>query len=230
MSERINKYIASTGLCSRREAEKYILAKRVKVNKKIISDLATIVNDSDIVTVDDKEIKIEKKKVYIMLNKPEGYVTTAKEQFGRPSILDLVDVKERVYPVGRLDMYSEGLLLLTNDGDFTNKITHPTKHINKVYEVKLKEDITAAAIAKLKKGIDIDGYVTKGAGVVQKTKNVLEITISEGKNRQIRRMCEVIGYNVMKLKRIKIGKLELGSLETGKYIILKKSDIEKIFK
>ena len=137
---RINKYIASSGVCSRRNAEKYIIQGRVKVNGQVVTNLATDITSEDIVKLDDRVITIEETKRYIMLNKPKGYITTSNEQFNRPYILDLVDVNERVFPVGRLDMDTEGLILLTNDGDFANSIIHPTKHIAKTYEVTLRNN------------------------------------------------------------------------------------------
>ena len=226
---RLNKYIASTGACSRRKAEEYIISGRVSINGKIVTELGTQVGSNDVVCIDGKEIVLEERKVYIMLNKPIGYVTTAKEQFNRKSVLDIVKVKERIYPVGRLDMDSEGLLLLTNDGDFANNIIHPTKHIAKRYEVLLKEEITETMIKKLRDGVDIGGYTTRRA-VIEKIKdNIVHITITEGKNRQVRRMCEAVGNKVVNLKRISIGKLELGELKTGTYIELIKEDIDKIF-
>ena len=229
-SIRINKFIASCGVCSRRNADEMVLQGRVKINGKIITDLATKVADQDKVEVDNKEIKAEQNIIYIMLNKPTGYVTTSKEQFNRPSVLDLVKVDERVFPVGRLDMDSEGLLLLTNDGNFTNEITHPTKHIAKQYEVVLKEKITDIDIKKLESGVDIGGYRTRPANVEKIKDNVLLITIREGKNRQVRKMCEAVSNKVTSLKRIQIGGLRLGQLKTGEYRILTSKDIEKIFK
>ena len=227
---RINKFIANCGICSRRSADNIISQGRVKINGQVVTDLATRVSKNDKVEVDSKEIKLEDNKVYIMLNKPKGYVTTSKEQFNRPSVLDLVKINERVFPVGRLDMDSEGLLLLTNDGDFTNRIIHPTKHVSKQYEVVLKEEITSQQIEKLEKGIDIGGYITRPAKVKKVKKNVIIITIKEGKNRQIRKMCEAVDNKVIALKRVQIGELELGSLKVGEYKRLTSEDIDKIFK
>lgn len=227
---RINKFIAGAGVCSRRNADEIILQGRVKINGQVVTDLSTRVSNKDKVQIDNKEIKLEKNKLYIMLNKPTGYVTTSKEQFKRPSVLDLIKVEERMFPVGRLDMDSEGLLLLTNDGDFTNKIIHPTKHVSKQYEVVLKEEITSQAIEKLEKGIDIGGYITRPAKVKKINKNVILITIKEGKNRQIRKMCEAVDNKVVTLKRVQIGELKLGDLKTGEYRSLTSEDIEKIFK
>ena len=165
-----------------------------------------------------------------MLNKPSGFVTTVKEQFNRPSVLDIIDLKERVFPVGRLDMDSEGLLLITNDGDFANRITHPTKHVTKTYEVIVKNNIGEETLLKLKEGVDIGGYVTKPAIIKKISSRKLVITISEGKNRQIRKMIEAVENSVIYLKRISIGKLNLGNLKPGEYVYLKETDIEKIFK
>lgn len=226
---RLNKYIASTGICSRRKAEEYILNGRVSINGQVITELATQVENGDAVCIDDKEITLEERKVYIMLNKPKGFITTSNEQFKRKSVLDIVKVKERVYPVGRLDMDSEGLLLLTNDGDFANNIIHPTKHIAKKYEVALQEQVTQNMIFNLECGVDIGGYITRPAIVEKINKNTVYITIMEGKNRQVRRMCEAVGNKVMNLKRVSIGNLELGNLKTGIYKELNKEDISKIF-
>lgn len=227
---RINKYIASSGVCSRRNADDIISSGRVKINGQVITELGTKVTNKDVVEIDGKIISIEANKVYIMLNKPKGYVTTSKEQFNRPSVLELVNVRERVFAVGRLDMDSEGLLILTNDGDFANKIIHPTKHVSKEYEVKLKNKIEDATLDKLRFGVDIGGYVTKPAIVKKINDTEFIIAISEGKNRQIRRMCEAVENKVVSLKRVAIGGLDLGNLESGKYRILSDDDISKIFK
>ena len=226
---RINKYIASSGVCSRRKAEEYILAGKVLVNGVVNTELGYKVKEEDIVVVDGKQISLEENKVYIMLNKPKGYVTTSKEQFGRPSVLDLVKVEERVYPVGRLDMDSEGLLILTNDGEFSNNVIHPTKHISKKYEVVLKENITEVSIKKLENGVDIGGYVTRPAKVERLTDKKILITIGEGKNRQVRRMIETVDNKVLNLKRIAIGGLKLDKLKSGEYIKLDEKLINKIF-
>ena len=226
---RINKYIASSGVCSRRKAEEYILAGKVLVNGVVNTELGYKVKEKDIVVVDGKQISLEENKVYIMLNKPKGYVTTSQEQFGRPSVLDIVKVEERVYPVGRLDMDSEGLLILTNDGEFSNNVIHPTKHISKKYEVVLKENITETAIKKLESGVDIGGYVTRPAKVEKVTDKKILITIGEGKNRQVRRMIEAVDNKVLNLKRIAIGGLKLDKLKSGEYLILDEKLVNKIF-
>ena len=226
--DRINKYIASCGICSRRKAEEYVLAGRVKVNDIIIKDLAYKVKEEDIIKIDDNIINKEEKKVYIMLNKPKGYVTTSHEQFGRKSVLDLINEDVRVYPIGRLDMYTEGLLLLTNDGNFANKLMHPKNKIDKKYIVTSKEKITQNQKELLESGVNIGDYITRPAKVNILTNNQFEIIISEGKNRQVRRMCEAVRVNLTNLKRIQIGNINLGNLQTGKYRYLSDEEIKSI--
>lgn len=226
---RINKYIASCNVCSRRKAETYITAGKVKLNGKIVLELATDVDEAkDVVEVDGKIIHLEQKKVYIMLNKPKGYVTTSKEQFSRPSVLDLIHENIRVFPIGRLDMYTEGLLLLTNDGEFANKLMHPKNEIKKIYIAKVKGVLTEQKLNALRSGVDIGGYITRPAEVVQKNTDLIQITISEGKNRQIRKMCLSQNLEVVDLKRVKIGNISLENLAVGKYIFLTKKQIENI--
>ncbi len=215
--ERLNKYIASCGICSRRKADELIQCGKVEVNGKIITELGYKVEEKDIVKVNGRIISKEEEKVYIMLNKPKGYVTTSNEQFGRKSVLNLINENVRVYPIGRLDMYTEGLLLLTNDGDFANKVMHPKNEIEKVYEVTTSTEITDSQIKSLESGVDIGDYVTKEAKVKKISKDKFEITIHEGKNRQVRRMCETVKIKLLNLKRVQEGKLTLGTLQTGKY-------------
>ena len=230
MEERLNKFLSRSGVCSRRKADEYIEAGRVSVNGNIVRELGVKVKDTDVIAVDKNEVAKTEEKIYIKLNKPVGFVSTAKEQFGRPCVTDLVKSTVRLYPVGRLDMFSEGLIILTNDGDFVNKVIHPTQHVKKTYEVTLSTKISENDIESLKNGIDIGGYITKEAFVNKIKDNVIEIIISEGKNRQIRKMCEALGYKVVKLKRTKIGQLSLGSLKSGEYERLDERDIRKIFK
>ena len=226
--DRINKYIASCGVCSRRKAEEYVLSGRVKVNDIIIKDLAYKVKEEDIIKIDDNIINKEEKKVYIMLNKPKGYVTTSHEQFGRKSVLDLIDEDVRVYPIGRLDMYTEGLLLLTNDGDFANKLMHPKNKIDKKYIVTSKKKITQNQKELLESGVNIGDYITRPAKVNILDNNDFEIIISEGKNRQVRRMCKTVKITLTNLKRVQIGNVKLGSLKVGKYRYLSYKEIENI--
>ena len=196
---RLQKYIADAGVTSRRKAEELILQGKIKVNGQTITTLGTKINpEKDQVEYNGKLLQTKDKKVYILLNKPIGYVTTVKDQFNRPSVLDLINIKERLVPVGRLDMYTSGALLLSNDGEFIYKITHPKHEINKTYTVTLKGVVSKNSIENLKKGVDIGGYITKPAEVkilrldTEKKETRLEIVIHEGKNRQIRKMCEAI--------------------------------------
>lgn len=227
---RINKYIAESGLCSRRKAEELITNKKVKLNGKIVESLSTKVDDSDIVEVDGEMIKKENRKIYIMLNKPRGYITTSKEQFGRKCVLDLIDCKERIFPIGRLDMDTEGLLLLTNDGEFANNIIHPKNEIVKVYIVIYLGMVSDVQIERLRRGVDIGGYITKPADVEKCGKNKLRISIKEGKNRQVRKMCNAVGINLSFLKRIQVGSIKLGNLKIGEYRMLNDSEIKNIIK
>jgi len=215
---RLQKYMADCGVASRRKCEEYIVQGKVKVNGKVVTELGTKVNpEKDEVRFNGKIIKQEEKKVYIILNKPKGYVTTNSDQFHRKSVIDLIHEDVRVYPIGRLDMYTEGLLLLTNDGEFSNKMMHPRNKIEKTYVVTTDTNITKEQIDKLKNGVDIGDYITKPAKVRIISKDKIEIIISEGKNRQVRRMCDAVEINLLNLKRIKIGNIELGKLQTGKY-------------
>lgn len=227
---RLNKYIAEAGICSRRKADELIDNKRVLVNGTIGQKGNIIDTLKDKVEIDGKIIKIQDKKVYILLNKPLGYVTTVKEQFDRPCVIDLIKEDVRVYPVGRLDMDTTGLLILTNDGDFANSITHPKHHIYKMYEVEMKNNISNQDISKLEEGVEIGGYITKPAKVKRINANKIYITIGEGKNRQVRKMIETVGNKVTKLNRIKIGELTLGRLTQGQYKYLTQKEISLIYK
>ncbi len=231
---RLQKYMAISGVASRRKCEEYILQGKVKVNGKVVTELGTKVNPSqDEVEFDGKKIKSEENKIYILLNKPIGYVTTTNDQFGRDNVLDLVKVKERIVPVGRLDMYTSGALILTNDGDFVYKVTHPKHEINKTYTVTLKGIITKDEVQKLQKGVDIGDYTTKQAMVKilktdsEKQISRLEIVIHEGKNRQVRRMCEAVGRKVLALHRTKIGEISVKDIPLGKWRMLRKDEIGK---
>ena len=235
MEERLQKYLAECGVASRRKCEEYILQGKVKVNNKIITELGTKINpEKDKVTFEGKEVKKENQKVYILLNKPIGYVTTAEEQFGRDKVLDLVKVKERIVPVGRLDMYTSGALILTNDGEFVYKVTHPKHEITKTYTVTIHGIITKQEVEQLSNGVKIDGYITKPAKVkILKTdeeKNIsrIEITIHEGKNRQVRKMCEAIGKKVIALHRSKIGNIGVKDLKLGQWRYLKENEVKQL--
>lgn len=228
---RLQKYIAKAGITSRRKAEKLIEEGRVKVNGKIVKEMGIKIDPKqDEVLVDNKKAELEDKKVYILLNKPEGYVTTLSDQFGRPTVVDLIKgVKERIYPVGRLDYDTSGLLLLTNDGNLTNKITHPSNHIDKTYISKIKGRITEEELNKFRKGLDIGDYVTAPAHIEILEKfnrsTLVKIIIHEGKNRQIRRMMDTINHPVIKLKRVSIGKINLQDMSKGNWRYLSMDEI-----
>ncbi len=236
-SIRLQKYLANCGIASRRKCEELILAGEVTVNGKIVQELGIkIIPNVDKINYCGKPVQNKKNMIYILLNKPIGYVTTSKDQFKRDTVLDLVKVKERIVPVGRLDMYTSGALILTNDGDFIYKITHPKHEINKTYTVTLKGIIEKQSVENLRKGVKIDEYITRPATVkILKTdeeKNIsrLEITIHEGKNRQVRKMCEAVGSKVIALHRSKIGNIDVKDLKIGTWRFLKEYEIEKLLK
>jgi len=231
--ERLQKYIAQSGIASRRKAEDLIKSGSVKVNGKVILEPWFMVDDNDVVRVNDKPVSREKRLVYIMLNKPVGYITTAKEQFSRKTVLDLIKgIPERIFPVGRLDYDTSGLLLLTNDGQFVYKLTHPKYEINKVYIAKVKGIPSKEEIKKFETGLEIENYITAPAKLNVKKKlgnaSVLEIVIHEGRNRQIRKMCEAIGHPVIELSRISIGNVSIGSLPVGKWRYLTEKEIQSL--
>ncbi len=235
MEERLQKYLANSGVASRRKCEELILQGKVEVNGKVVTELGIKVNpEKDIVKFNGKEVKQTKKMVYILLNKPIGYVTTADDQFGRETVLDLVKVKERIVPVGRLDMYTSGALILTNDGDFVYKVTHPKHEIEKTYTVTVKGIVQNSEVEQLRKGVKIDDYTTKPAKVkILKTDTEisrLEITIHEGKNRQVRKMCEAVNRKVLALHRSKIGGIGVKDIELGKWRYLQENEIQKLVK
>lgn len=229
---RLQKFLAEAGIASRRKCEEYIEQGRVKVNNKIATLGMKVNSDIDEVFFDGKKIENKEELVYILLNKPIGYVTTAKDQFSRDSVLDLVKVKQRIVPVGRLDMYTSGALLLSNDGDFVYKITHPKHEIDKTYTVTVKGIVTDEEVEQLRNGVKIEDYTTKPAKVkILKTDNEkdisrLEITIHEGKNRQVRKMCEAVGRKVQALHRSKIGNIVVKDLKIGTWRYLSKQEIE----
>ena len=234
---RINKYIASCGVASRRKAEEIILDGRVTVNGKLVTELAfNIDEEKDIVEIDGEQIGVEKNNVYIVLNKPEGYITTVKDQFDRPIVLDLIKGnKTKVLPVGRLDMYTSGALILTNDGDFINKVTHPKNEIEKTYNATVRGIVDENDVEKLKNGVKIDNeYITGKAKVrilkIDKEKNIsrLEIIIHEGKNREVRKMCESVGKKVIALHRAKIANIDVKNLKIGQWRFLTKEEVKTI--
>lgn len=232
--ERLQKVMAQAGIASRRKSEEYIKQKRVKVNGQIVTRLGAKVSKEDKIEVDGQIISQEK-KVYLLLHKPLNYVTTTDDPHGRPTVLDLIkDVKERVYPVGRLDYDSRGLLLLTNDGQLTYVLTHPSYLIEKTYQVEIKGYADINKLKKLATGLKLEDGLTapaKLSSVSTKGRNtIFTLTIHEGKNRQIRRMCQKLGYFVVDLKRIRIGPLKLNNLKEGEFRFLNKSELNKLFK
>ena len=237
MEERLQKYLANCGVASRRKCEEYILQGKVKVNGETVTELGTKINpEKDIIEFENKLVKENSKHIYILLNKPIGYVTTSEEQFGRDKVLDLVKVKERIVPVGRLDMYTSGALILTNDGDFVYKVTHPKHEIEKTYTVTVKGIVQNSEVEKLRQGVKIEDYTTKPAKVkilktdIEKDISRLEITIHEGKNRQVRKMCEAVGRKVLALHRSKIGNIGVKDIELGKWRYLNTREIQELMK
>lgn len=238
MEERLQKFLANSGVASRRKCEDLISSGKVKVNGNIVTELGTKVNtEKDIIEYNGKVIKESNKKVYILLNKPIGYITTVKDQFDRPTVMSLIKgVKEKVVPVGRLDMYTSGALLLSNDGDFVNEVTHPRNEITKTYNVTLNGNITKQEVEKLENGVEIvdngEPYITKKAKVkilkIDEEKHLsrIQITIHEGKNREIRKMCDSIGKKVLALHRAKIGNLDVKDIPLGKWKYINKEDLK----
>ena len=233
---RLQKYLAHCGVASRRKAEEYILQRRVKVNGVVIDELGTLVEGADKVQVDGKAVRLEKRSVYVMLNKPKGYVTTSQDEHDRRVVTELVkDIPERVYPVGRLDYSTSGLLLLTNDGDFANKMTHPRNHVLKTYIAKIDKNFSGNIVSVFEKGIVIDRRKTAPAHV-RKIMNlkgdtegcICQIQISEGRNRQIRKLFEAADCNVLELERVAIGELELAELKVGKWRYLTADEVKKL--
>ena len=232
--ERLQKYIARCGAASRRAAEALILSGRVTVNKKVVTELGTKVDcDNDKIFLDGKQLLPEKKLYYIMLNKPKGYISTADDERGRKTVTELVaDLDARLYPVGRLDCDSEGLLFLTNDGEFTYRMTHPGHQVPKKYQVVVSGIPQYEDLQALRKGVDIGDYVTAPAQVslvAERERTAqLNITIHEGKNRQVRRMCEAIGFPVLRLRRVNIGGVALGNLPLGKWRHITDAELAKL--
>ena len=227
---RINQYIAAAGVCSRRKADELIEEGRVSVNGSVLDVMGYHVQDGDVVEVDGKRVEPETKKVYYLLNKPMGYVTSTADKEGRPLVTDLVPNEIRVFPVGRLDFNTSGLLILTNDGDLANKLMHPSGEFDKRYLVRAQGIVTRKEAEKLERGIDIGGFVTSPAELhlIKHDRNstVAEIVIHEGKNRQVRRMFEAIGHPVQELCRTGLGDLVIGKLAIGQCRKLSPAEVE----
>lgn len=230
----LQKYMAECGVDSRRKCQELISQNKVKVNGKVAT-LGTRVSDSDIILVNNKKIFMSaQEKNYIMIYKPRGYITTLSDEYGRKCVLDLVqDISTRIYPIGRLDKNSEGLLLMTNDGNFANQVIHPSKNILKTYRVTIKSCVTEKELTNLSTITQIDNKIIDPAEIkiieYEKNRTVLEIIIKQGINRQIRKMCEQVGLEISRLKRISIGNLKLGNLKPGKYRYLENFEIKSFY-
>lgn len=227
---RINKYIAQAGICSRRKADDLITQGRIKINGIVLKELGYQVKDDDLVYFDDKLITLIKEKYYYMLNKPVGYVCTNEDKFAEKTIFELIDNKTKLFSIGRLDTDSRGLILITNDGDLYNRIIHPKNEILKEYSIVLDKEFEANDKSKIEAGVDIGDYVTTTSYIeLSNDKTKLNIKISEGKNRQIRRMFDAFSYKVIDLKRVAIAELKLGSLQEGQYRNLTKEEVSYLY-
>ena len=233
--ERLQKIIASSGYCSRRKAEELISKGKVKVNGEIIDEMGFKVNYTDFIEVEGNPIKAKEDKVYYILNKPRGVVTTSNDEKGRKTVVDLIKADKRIYPVGRLDYDTTGILILTNDGELTNFLTHPKNNIEKVYVAKIKGLITKEELYKLCNGVVVNGRKTSKAKVkilrIDKKNNssVVELIIHEGKNHQVKNMFKAIGYEVLKLKRESISFLTLDGLKSGEYRELTIKEVKMLY-
>jgi 23S rRNA pseudouridine2605 synthase len=233
--ERLQKFLAECGIGSRRKCEQFIRDGFVKVNGKIVKELGIKVEPlEDKVEYNNRIVTKSEKLIYIMLNKPTGYVTTVKDQFNRASVLDLIDIKERIYPVGRLDYNTSGLLLLTNDGALTYKLTHPKHEVLKTYIAEIKSIPSDIELEELRNGIIIDNFKTSKAKIkilkIKDNTSIVEVQIHEGRNRQIRKMFDYIKHTVIKLKREKIGEIGLGKLKIGHWRYLNDKEINYLKK
>lgn len=232
---RLQKFLSEAGVASRRKAEEMIRNGSVKVNGTVAQIGDSVDPKKDTVVVKGKKVKKENIHRYILLNKPRGYVTTTDDELGRKCVLELVtDVKERIYPVGRLDRVSEGALIMTNDGAFANAMMHPSKHVPKTYRVTVRAKVSQEQVEILSTGVEIDGRMTAPADVHvisrEEDRSVLEIVLYEGRNRQIRKMCESLELEVARLRRIAIGSVKLGMLKPGEWRELTQTEVENLFK
>lgn len=232
--ERLQKVIANSGYCSRREAEKLIVSGRVSVNNKVITELGTKISDNDEVSIDGVKLSKEQKEYYL-LYKPRGVVSTSHDDKGRKTVVDLINTNARIYPVGRLDYDTTGVLLLTNDGELSNLLTHPKNNVDKIYIAKIKGILDVGSIKKLENGVIIDGYKTSKARVkirrIDKKNNtsIVQITIHEGKNHQVKKMFEAVGHEVLKLKREVFAFFTTGDLNAGEYRRLTIKEVKQLY-
>lgn len=225
--ERLQKLIARAGVCSRRAAEELITAGRVTVDGQIVRELGAKADTNQKIRVDGKPLHFDTEKIYLLLNKPRGYVSTAHDDRGRKTVLDLLgeNFRGRVYPVGRLDLNSEGLLILTNDGDLTNALIHPRYEVAKTYRARISGDVTEEKLDRLRAGIELDDGLTAPAEVYLLDADTVEVTIHEGRNRQVRRMFAAVGCDVKRLRRIRFAGLTLDGLKVGKWRSLTAAEI-----
>ena len=232
--ERLQKVIANSGICSRRKAEELIVAGKVEVNGKIITELGTKVDGKDEIIVDGKILQKEE-HVYFLLNKPRGIITSASDEKGRTTVVDLIDTDKRIYPVGRLDYDTTGVLILTNDGEFANLIMHPKNEIDKVYLAKVEGIATGSEIKKLENGVAVDGVILASSRAKlkkvnkEKEESFIELTIHEGKNHQVKKMLESVGLPVIKLTRERIAFLTVNKLKSGEYRKLSNKEISQLY-
>jgi 23S rRNA pseudouridine2605 synthase len=233
--ERLQKVIANLGYTSRRNAEELIKQGKVKVNGEVITELGTKVKTSDTIEVENTILDNNKNYEYYLLHKPREVISSSKDEVGRKTVVDLIDTKTRIYPVGRLDYDTTGLIILTNDGVLTNKLTHPSSNIEKTYIAKVEGIVSGYAIKQLRSGVVIDGKKTSKAKVKLKSidkknnKSLVELTIHEGRNHQVRKMFEKLGYDVLKLKREKYANLDLKGLKAGEYRLLTNKEIAILY-
>ncbi len=230
---RLQKFLADAGLASRRKCEELISQGRIEVDGRVVTTPGTKISGSEKIKADGKEIKLTKKKIYILLNKPVGYISTAKDQFSRKTVIDLIEpVKERVYPVGRLDYDTSGLIILTNDGDFANKMMHPRHQTEKVYQAEIIGRLNERDLNSVRSGMQIEDFTTAPSKIRiiddSSTNSIVEITIHEGKNRQVRKMFASLGHPVLHLKRVAIGSVRIDGLGEGKWRYLSKKELAQL--
>lgn len=230
---RLNKFLSNSGVASRRKCDDIILDGKVQVNGKVVRELGTIINEKkDKVMVEGKQIKLPSSFVYIKLNKPKGYACTANDEKGRKTIYELVNTEERLFSIGRLDYDTEGLIILTNDGDFANKVAHPRYEMEKEYRVTAEGEIKESELAVMRKGVVVDGERMPSAKVewlsFENGFTKLSVVINEGQNRQVRRMFEAIGHAIKLLKRVRIGNVKLGGLSRGEYRDLTEDELNSL--
>lgn len=230
---RLNKFLSNSGVASRRKCDEIILEGKVQVNGKVVKELGTTINEKkDKITVEGKAVKLPSSFVYIKLNKPKGYACTASDEKGRKTIYDLVNCQERLFSIGRLDYDTEGLIILTNDGDFANKVAHPRYEMEKEYRVTAEGEIKESELAVMRKGVVVDGERMPSAKVewlsFENGFTKLSVVINEGQNRQVRRMFEAIGHAIKLLKRVRIGAVKLGGLSRGEYKDLTQDELNSL--